>query len=295
MKKIKAIMIILSLILTTFGVSGCVLGSSNGSLSNFLPSGTNVVSKKIVGSPPHLNTATIDGSASDGHLFATASTYMGARGATTGVTYYTYDDYSVGQYVMYAYPGDHYFQIYRACVYFDTSGIPSNADITSATLSVYCDWKQSDENNFDVVIGKGQINDFPHDPMVGYDYGQNYYVNGGSKNYNDFVTNSDNSITLSADGLGYIKKGSETKLVLLSSNDINMVPIIPPTDYGIKRDQIHLLSYEAGHAAVLTVQYTVPPPNNPPNTPSKPSGPDTGYVGQDMTYTTSTTDPDGDQ
>lgn len=34
--------------------------------------------------------------------------------------------------------------------------------------------------------------------------------------------------------------------------------------------------------------------NNPPNTPSTPSGPTTGNVGESYTYTTSATDPDGD-
>ena len=37
------------------------------------------------------------------------------------------------------------------------------------------------------------------------------------------------------------------------------------------------------------------PVNNPPNAPSKPSGPTSGLVGQSLTYTTSATDPDNDQ
>ena len=36
-------------------------------------------------------------------------------------------------------------------------------------------------------------------------------------------------------------------------------------------------------------------PNNPPNKPSKPSGPTSGKAGTSYTYSTSTTDPDGDQ
>jgi len=39
---------------------------------------------------------------------------------------------------------------------------------------------------------------------------------------------------------------------------------------------------------------TTPPANNPPNTPSRPSGPTSGNPGISYTYTTSTTDPDGD-
>lgn len=38
----------------------------------------------------------------------------------------------------------------------------------------------------------------------------------------------------------------------------------------------------------------IPPSNSPPNTPATPSGPTSGYAGISYTYTTSTTDPDGD-
>jgi len=38
-----------------------------------------------------------------------------------------------------------------------------------------------------------------------------------------------------------------------------------------------------------------PPPNNAPNVPSTPSGPTTGYSGASYSFSTSTTDPDGDQ
>jgi hypothetical protein len=43
-----------------------------------------------------------------------------------------------------------------------------------------------------------------------------------------------------------------------------------------------------------TVTYTYSPPNNPPSTPSKPSGPTVGYERTWYSYYTSTTDPDGD-
>jgi len=39
----------------------------------------------------------------------------------------------------------------------------------------------------------------------------------------------------------------------------------------------------------------IPEQNQPPATPSKPSGPTSGYVGETYTYSTSTTDPEGDQ
>jgi len=44
-----------------------------------------------------------------------------------------------------------------------------------------------------------------------------------------------------------------------------------------------------------TPQPPPPPPNNPPNVPSTPIGPTTGYSGSSYSFSTSTTDPDGDQ
>ena len=46
--------------------------------------------------------------------------------------------------------------------------------------------------------------------------------------------------------------------------------------------------WSAGHEVVITHA------NNPPNAPSTPSGPDNVQVGEDVTFTTSTLDPDGD-
>jgi len=47
----------------------------------------------------------------------------------------------------------------------------------------------------------------------------------------------------------------------------------------------------SGWSSSLTVAIS----NRPPNTPSKPSGPTSGYTGTSYTYSTSATDPDGDQ
>jgi len=49
----------------------------------------------------------------------------------------------------------------------------------------------------------------------------------------------------------------------------------------------------SGFSSALTV--TISEENNPPNKPSKPSGPTSGKPGTEYTYSTSTTDSDGDQ
>jgi hypothetical protein len=50
---------------------------------------------------------------------------------------------------------------------------------------------------------------------------------------------------------------------------------------------------ESSNKPYLEVTYTTP--NSPPNTPSTPSGPTSGYVNTSYTYSTSATDPEGDQ
>ncbi len=48
-------------------------------------------------------------------------------------------------------------------------------------------------------------------------------------------------------------------------------------------------------SSAYVVASGTPPPNHAPNTPSTPSGPTSGYVDTSYTYSTSATDPDGDQ
>lgn len=59
-----------------------------------------------------------------------------------------------------------------------------------------------------------------------------------------------------------------------------------------RSDFAHISYFDATN---LDLKYARMIPNNPPNTPATPSGPTNGAVGVSYTYTTSTTDPDGDQ
>jgi hypothetical protein len=66
----------------------------------------------------------------------------------------------------------------------------------------------------------------------------------------------------------------------------------------IGRSCIRWVYYETnlfGDPALCFYENETPPPNNPPNKPTKPSGPNSGQPGVQYMYTTSTTDPDGDQ
>jgi hypothetical protein len=67
-----------------------------------------------------------------------------------------------------------------------------------------------------------------------------------------------------------------------------------PGTYSVKAKAKDTNGAESGWSNVKTVTISNPPQNDPPNTPSTPSGPSSGYTGVSYTYSTSTTDPDGD-
>lgn len=181
------------------------------------------------------------------------------------------------------------YWIWRGFVFFNTISIPDNADIISATLSIYgkADW--SEDNDFDITIQNGQPT-YPHDPLTAVDYNKDHYSgNGGSINTGGFTISGYNHINLNSNGIDWINKQGTTKLCLRSSRDINYNE---PQGVSAK-EWIVIYSNEKGgnYRPKLTVQYT----NNPPESPNKPSGSTRGLTGVEYTYTTSTTDPEGDQ
>jgi hypothetical protein len=105
-------------------------------------------------------------------------------------------------------------------VFFNTTSLPSNAYLDSATLSLY---KKDDYSttDFDITIQNGQPT-YPHDPMQSSDYNKNDYTgNGGSLNTAQFK-NGYNDIRITS--LNWITKGGTTKLCLRSNRDINGNP-----------------------------------------------------------------------
>ena len=65
--------------------------------------------------------------------------------------------------------------------------------------------------------------------------------------------------------------------------ELDWVDLYEPPDFETSLDLAFVITGEDG------------PVNHPPNTPSKPNGPSSGEIGEWLTYSTSTTDPDGDQ
>ncbi len=110
------------------------------------------------------------------------------------------------------------YAIFRSAVFFDTSSLPDNAVITSATLSLFGSSDGSD-TDFDITVVNGSL---LNDPLVLGDYGYllNQTTSGGVFNTTGFSTSGYNDIPLNSVGMGWISRTGMTKLGLRSSRDI---------------------------------------------------------------------------
>lgn len=151
---------------------------------------------------------------SDGHILKDDADYNTAWTATTGD--YVYTDWSnIGIEQMKA---ESMYYIYRAFVYFDTSALPDNITINTATLKLYgYDCK---EGNFKIVVQSGMPT-YPHDPIVAGDYNKEHYSgNGGEFDIANWKLPDWNNIELNANGKEWINKEGMTKLCLRTNTDI---------------------------------------------------------------------------
>jgi len=113
------------------------------------------------------------------------------------------------------------YWVYRGFLFFDTSVIPSSANITGANLSVYISYDGSD-TDFNATIQSGQPT-YPHSPLQMGDYYYLHYTgDGGSRNTSDGLSVSNYwNISLNEDGLDWINTEGTTKLCLRSNRDID--------------------------------------------------------------------------
>jgi len=235
---------------------------------------------------PITNTITFNSTSPDGYIYAFGSDYSEVwnNNGNSATIEDTLDFINMGQFSL----NDVLVYIYRAYLFFDTSSLPDDAVIASATLSLY--GKSGTAWDFYIRIQNGQPT-YPHNPIDQGDYDRTYYSGNGGQFYTSgWSTSGYNDISLNSNGTIWINKQGTTKLCLRSSKEINGIPPL----FNIN-EVISFYSYEKGndYRPKLAVEYTIP--NNPPNTPSKPSGPESGEVGELLTYSTSATDPDGDQ
>jgi len=142
------------------------------------------------------------------------------------------------------------YTIFRSFLFFDTSIIPEDANITSAVLSIYILYDYSD-NDFNVTVQNGQPT-YPHMPIQAEDYYYGYYIgNYGSRNTSEISGAGYWNITLT--DFSIINKNGYTKLCLRSNKDIES---IAPTQEVINED-IVIYSADAGsnYAPKLYITY----------------------------------------
>jgi hypothetical protein len=164
-------------------------------------------------------TLTVTSSSNDGDITGDGTPYSTVQGASEGSPIDNAATFSIGQKCesMGPPPPPPLYFIYRGCVYFDTSSIPSTDLIDSVTLKLYKDSDYS-TTDFDIVVQDGQPT-YPHAPMVPGDYDKSHYSgNGGSLNTTSF-SNGYNDITIT--NHSWINTSGTTKLCLRSSRDID--------------------------------------------------------------------------
>mgnify|MGYP000094191735 CR=1 FL=1 len=160
----------------------------------------------------------------DGSIRRIGSSYDEVHDSTEGEVCDQINDATVGQTYI---EGNNIVWIARAFLYFDTSAIPDDANITSATLSIYIKDDNS-ETDFQVIIQNGQPT-YPHVPLKSGDFYYSYYIgNGGSRDTSEITGSGYWNITLNEDGMNWINKAGYTKLCLRSNRDINNQPPTGP-------------------------------------------------------------------
>jgi hypothetical protein len=160
------------------------------------------------------NTVTFTSSAS-GSLYGSSTTYSTVRDAATASAF-TSTAYFLGQML-----ATTTYTIYRNAFVFNTSWLPDDCTITSAVLTVNS-ISDISTTDFDVVIMHDASDTHPTDTPTTADYDRTIYSsNGGSKNTSTWTAVGDNDIDLNATGLGWINKTGNTRLVLMSSRDID--------------------------------------------------------------------------
>lgn len=192
-------------------------------------------------------TTVIYGTSSDAYLFYEPPGDYSTAWTAMSATVYSGTVLNVGQRLFMV----GWYNIFRDCLFFDTSVLPDNANITSAILSLYCNNDYSAQN-FNVTIQNGQPT-YPHDSVTTGDYFKDHYSgNGGQWDTNGYAAGYVN-ITLNADGRDWIQKTTATKLMLRSSRDISgTAPTIG--------EHVQIRSYEhsgESSAPKLFITYTI--------------------------------------
>jgi hypothetical protein len=190
------------------------------------------------------NTLTIYGDINDGEVLNRwcTSDWNTCRNAATGNE--RWEGLTVGT-VGATYDSKGY-TIQRVFFYFDTSSIPSNAQITSVTLNVYAGQYQNGNKTIHVVRSSAGL------PLTTADFSKIEYVSGGSVTPSSI--NSWMGISLNATGLNWIVKGGMTKLALIHTLDLNNTM---PT---VANDVLVGLTEDTQHRPYIKISYSTASP-----------------------------------
>jgi hypothetical protein len=122
-----------------------------------------------------------------------------------------------------------WYNIFRNILWFDLTFMPSDANISSAILSLYISQDHS-ATDFNVTMQRSSVADLPHVPVVSNDYRCLYYYGDlGSKNTSALAGLGFWNITMNSAGKNYIKSYTSsyqypyTPLILRSKRDINSI------------------------------------------------------------------------
>jgi len=154
---------------------------------------------------------------SDGRIEHISHSYGEVRNATDG----RISDKDYWNWLGQANDSDIAYAVFRVFLFFDTSSIPENAIITSATLSikVYVDLSSTD---FNLTIQNGDV--YPSNPLKPTDYYYGHYTGIGGIFDTSHIRIGYNNITLNQEGIKWINREGITKFCLRSSRDINNIP-----------------------------------------------------------------------
>ncbi len=153
---------------------------------------------------------------SDGYLWAMSSYgYVYVHHQYDGIVDDDLTSIRLGQY-----GSGGFFELYRAALFFDTSSLAEDANITAATISIYGSGDDS-STDFNITLVSGAELD---DPLVSSDYYPDLYLateSRGTLSTVSFKTNGYNNISFNSAGISEISKTGTTKFGLRSSRDIN--------------------------------------------------------------------------
>ncbi|DAC73366.1 MAG TPA: hypothetical protein DSN98_00330 [Thermoplasmata archaeon] len=160
-------------------------------------------------------TLTVYSTSSDGYISNSGTNYNTVRTASSGTVNSSGTYITIGQKKGPGQPATYY--IYRGFVFFNTSALPSNAYLDTATLALY---KKDDYSttDFGITIQNGQPT-YPHNPLQTTDYNKNYYSGNGEALNTSMFTSGYNAIKMN--NLSWINTTGTTKLCLRSSRDIS--------------------------------------------------------------------------